>query len=140
MPPTFLILSRDNAAAYEPGRKEVCISISDPSDLPVPFSPKFAAVLRLSFSDIGEATRLHRAGDVLFDAEHAKRTIEFIKRWNAVDQIVVHCRAGMSRSPAIALAICDLQHWPVEDLERRFPGWNKWVRREFGRVSRQTST
>lgn len=136
MPPSFLVLSRANAAIYEPRGTEVCISISDPGDLPLPLSPRFKSVLRLTFSDIGEASRLHRPGDRLFGAEHAMQTIEFIARWHDVEQIVIHCTAGMSRSPGLALGICELQRWPVEELERAHPSWNRWVRKEFVRVGR----
>ena len=138
MPPRFLVLSRENAAAYEPVRTEVCISITDPRDLPVALSARFQAVLRLSFSDIGEATRLHRDSDVLFAPEHAARIMDFVRRWADVDQIVIHCTAGISRSPGVGLGICELQGWPVEELQRKHPAWNKWVRKELVRAGRET--
>ena len=134
MPPRFLVLSRDRATAYEPRRSEVCISITSPHDLPARLSPKFKAVLRLTFSDIVNNPRVQRPWDVPFDAEHAGEIVAFISRWRDVDQIVVHCMAGRSRSPAVALGICDLQGWAAQELEQRHPLWNTWVRGELQRV------
>jgi predicted protein tyrosine phosphatase len=125
-PIEILVLSAVRAAAYEPSRREVCISITDPKSEPVPLSPKFADVLRLSFSDIVESIPL--STHQLFEDEHAAAIITFVDRWRDVERIVVHCVAGLGRSPGVALAIADLQGWPTGELERRFPMWNRWVR------------
>jgi predicted protein tyrosine phosphatase len=42
--------------------------------------------------------------------------------------VVVHCRAGLSRSPAIAIAIAELNRAPVAHLEKAHPLWNRHVR------------
>jgi predicted protein tyrosine phosphatase len=112
----------------------VCISITDPNTPPVNLSPKFADVLRLSFSDIAEPSPL--PFHVLFAPEHAQAILEFIDRWPHVDRIVVHCVGGLSRSPAVALAIADLRGWPVSALEQQSPMWNKWVREQLVRLGR----
>lgn len=137
MPPRLLVLSRQRAEAYEPGPSEVCISITAPHDSPALLSPKFKSVLRLTFSDIVGLTRIQRPWDVLFDAEHAARIIEFISRWRHADQIVVHCMAGLSRSPGVAMGICELQEWSVAELERDHPSWNTWVRQELVRTGKE---
>jgi hypothetical protein len=134
MPPRLLVLSRARAEAYEPRESEVCISITAPHDSPVRLSPKFKSVLRLTFSDTVGNTRTQFPWDVLFAAEHATHIIEFISRWRDVDQVVIHCMAGRSRSPGVALGICDLQGWPVQTLERERPLWNTWVRQELVRT------
>jgi len=134
MPPRLVVLSRERAEVYEPRRSEVCISITAPHDSPARLSPKFKSVLRLTFSDITGGTRIQRPWDVLFASEHATQIIGFISRWQHVDQIVVHCMAGISRSPGVALGICELQGWSVEELERDHPLWNTWVRQELVRT------
>jgi hypothetical protein len=128
-PIEILVLSASRAAAYEPSRQEVCISITDPKGEPVSLSPKFAGVLRLSFSDIVEPIPLptHQ----LFADEHAAAIIAFVDRWRDVERIVVHCVAGLGRSPGVALAIADLHGWPTRELEERFPMWNRWVRQQL---------
>lgn len=120
------VLSRDAAEKYEPRGIEVCISIGDPNAVPSKLSRAFAAVLRLTFNDI-EANPSE--GDVLFAAEHAGEILRFVQEWQHVDRIVVHCEFGASRSPGVALGVCDAVGWPVEELEQGFPSWNRLVRR-----------
>jgi len=119
------IFGRDAVEQYVPDRDEVCISISDPSAPPARLSPRFRAVLRLWFSDIVEATGPE---DVLFAPEHVSAIVEFMERWRSAERLVVHCHVGMSRSPGVALGLCDRLGWPVDELEQRYPFWNRWVR------------
>jgi predicted protein tyrosine phosphatase len=84
----------------------VVISItSTPSDVAaIPASPSLLGILRLSFADIEEPEP--DADLVLFDAEHARAIHGFVTKHRAsVERIVVHCDAGVSRSPAVAAAI-----------------------------------
>jgi len=123
------VFSRDAVEQYVPDRVEVCISISDPNVPPARLSPGFAAVLRLYFSDIVEAVSPE---DVLFAPEHAAAIVEFMDRWRDAERLVVHCHVGASRSPGVALGLCDRLGWPVEELEQRYPFWNRWVRQTLG--------
>jgi predicted protein tyrosine phosphatase len=124
--PRVVVLSAARAAEYEPQDAAVCVSVGDPDQPDVPLSPRFASVLRLKFSDIVEDSGL--PSDVLFDRSHARTLLEFLDHWSRVDTVVVHCRAGLSRSPAIAIAIAELNGDRVADLEREHPLWNKHVR------------
>jgi predicted protein tyrosine phosphatase len=126
------ILSRIKAEAYEPSGREVCISIRDLDDAEATLSARFVAVLRLAFSDIDEPSA--DPSEVPFHEDHAKQVTDFVGRWMDVDRIVVHCLAGQSRSPGIALGLCELFSWETGDLEERYPYWNPWVRRELVRV------
>jgi predicted protein tyrosine phosphatase len=123
--PDFLVLSRDEAERYEPGKSEICISIADPEADPAQLSRRFAAVLRLNFTDIIE---MGEPSDVLFSQDHARAIREFIDDWPDATRIVVHCHAGMSRSPGVALGLCDIRGWATAELERSHPGWNRLVR------------
>ena len=125
--PELVLLSRDRAEAYQPSGVEICISITDPNASDIALSPEFADVLRLQFSDIAEAGG---AKDVPFGPEHAERIVAFVARWPQAERIVVHCVAGVSRSPGVALGLCDLHGWPAaRDIERAKPFWNSLVRR-----------
>jgi hypothetical protein len=130
--PDILILSVARAEAYQPHRTEVCISITDPKASPARLSANFKAVLRLSFTDISEPTEhpLH----VRFGAEHAQAILDFIDEWRDVDRIVIHCVAGLSRSPAVGLALSELRGWPLERVNADYP--NPWVRSELVRIGR----
>ena len=72
--PSILILSVGRAEAYQPHRTEVCISITDPKASPARLSPKFKAVLRLSFTDISAPTE--HPSHVRFGAEHAQAILD----------------------------------------------------------------
>ena len=123
--PEIVVLSRENAEQYEPSQREICISISDPSAQPARLSPRFLSVLRLWFSDVVES---EDPADILFALEHATSISEFLEAAPDVDRIVLHCNMGVSRSPGVALGLCDLNGWATAELERKHPGWNRLVR------------
>jgi predicted protein tyrosine phosphatase len=121
----FRILSREAAERYDPQGAEICISISDPDAPPAQISAGFLGVLRLAFSDIVAA---QVPADVLFASEHAAAIVRFLEQWPRAKRLVIHCHAGVSRSPGVALGICDRLGWPAAELEVGYPGWNRWVR------------
>jgi predicted protein tyrosine phosphatase len=123
--PEFIVLSRENAEAYEPRGKEICISISDPDAPPADVSSRFAAVLRLNFDDV---TERGEPSDILFAEGHALEIRRFLDSWPGAERVMVHCNAGVSRSPGVALGLCDLGGWATAELERSHPGWNRLVR------------
>jgi predicted protein tyrosine phosphatase len=123
--PDFVVLSRENAEAYEPGNNEICISISDPDAEPAGVSDMFEAVLRLHFDDIIES---RQSTDILFAANHARSIAEFLDKWPNAARVMVHCNMGVSRSPAVALGLSDARGWATAALERSHPGWNRLVR------------
>jgi predicted protein tyrosine phosphatase len=123
--PDLVVLSREDAEFYEPGPNEICISISDPDAPPADVSPQFAAVLRLNFDDV---TERGADSDILFAADHARAIVDFVDLWPDADRLVVHCNMGVSRSPGVALGLCDAHGWATATLERSHPGWNRLVR------------
>jgi predicted protein tyrosine phosphatase len=123
--PDLVVLSREDAEFYEPGPNEICISISDPDAPPADISPRFAAVLRLQFDDVIEQ---RASSDILFAADHARAIVAFVDLWPDADRVIVHCNMGVSRSPGVALGLCDARGWATAALERSHPGWNRLVR------------
>ncbi|MDP9205231.1 MAG: hypothetical protein M3P12_07210 [Gemmatimonadota bacterium] len=123
--PEFVVLSREDAELYEPRGTEICISISDPEASPARIASGFAAVLRLNFDDV---TERGEASDILFAEDHAGEIREFLDSWPNAERVMVHCNAGVSRSPGVALGLCDLRGWATAALERSHPGWNRLVR------------
>jgi predicted protein tyrosine phosphatase len=123
--PEFVVLSREDAERYEPRGKEICISISDPDAPAARVSSRFAAVLRLNFDDV---TERGEESDILFAEEHAREIRDFVASWPSARRVVVHCHAGVSRSPAVALGLCDTHGWATAALERSHPGFNRFVR------------
>lgn len=88
----------------------VVISITDPGSRPARIQRPagFRDVLRLQFHDAMPVKGFTLPADiVLMNEDHAKLIWEFVKQWQeTVETIVVHCEQGMSRSPAVAAAIC----------------------------------
>ena len=123
--PEFVVLSREDAERYEPRGNEICISISDPHAPSARVSPRFAAVLRLNFDDVIERGE---PSDILFVQDHARKITKFLDEWPNAERVMVHCNAGVSRSPGVALGLCDLRGWATAALERSHPGWNRLVR------------
>lgn len=121
----MVVLSREEAERYEPREREICISIADPDAEPAHVSNRFAAVIRLHFTDVIERGE---PADVLFSADHARAIREFFDAWPDATRVVVHCNAGVSRSPGVALGLCDIRGWATAELERSHPGWNRLVR------------
>lgn len=82
-------------------------------------------MLRLNFDDVIERGE---ASDILFVEDHAREIRKFLDDWPNVERVMVHCNAGVSRSPGVALGLCDLRGWATAALERSHPGWNRLVR------------
>lgn len=120
-----MVLSREEAERYEPSLKEICISISDPDAEPADVSARFVAVLRLNFDDV---TQRGEPSDILFAQDHAGAITEFLDNWPDAERVMVHCNMGVSRSPGVALGLCDARGWATAALERSHPGWNRLVR------------
>jgi hypothetical protein len=133
-PPKLIVLSQVLAELFEPNGRAICISITDPGQPPAVLSERFDAILRLSFSDIRDDGPV--SGPVLFSRADAARVLDFVNKAAAAEIIVVHCLAGISRSAGVALALAELNGWPVADLEKGHPLWNPWVRAELLRAAK----
>jgi len=130
--PEIIVLSRQDAEVYEPRGREICISIFDPEAEPARISPGFASVLRLSFDDVIE---MGAPTDILFARDHATSIIHFIEAWPSAERVVIHCNMGVSRSPGVALGLCDMHGWATAELERSHPGWNRLVRSVMNEIA-----
>jgi predicted protein tyrosine phosphatase len=88
----------------------VLISIRDPDKrkVQIPRQPGLRDVLQLSFHDAEPAGNFKLPENImLMTEEHAGQVWSFVKKWEQeVGTVVVHCEAGMSRSPAVAAALC----------------------------------
>jgi predicted protein tyrosine phosphatase len=68
-------------------------------------NPMCLGVLRLSFPDAEVASELHAEAE-LFSREHAAATWSFVLQHRAtIERVIVHCDAGVSRSPAVGAAL-----------------------------------
>jgi predicted protein tyrosine phosphatase len=99
----------------------IVISVHDPDKRParVRKQPALRAVLVVAFDDAEEIPETAEPGEItLMSPDQAGQVIEFVRKHRPeVGTIVVQCEQGMSRSPAIAVALCrvlgldDRQFW-----------------------------
>lgn len=85
--------------------RHVMISVTDPKDAAdIPDRRTCQDILRLEFND---SYRFGEPGEkrVMFSEDQAEQIIDFVNKYRTkVPLLVVHCLAGMNRSPAIAAA------------------------------------
>lgn len=87
------------------------ISVSTmPDEFPVLSDENRVGLLQLSFWDVSQALRGMKSV-IPFTRYHSTQILEFVEEvWEQIDVLLVHCEAGMSRSPAIAAAIDKIYH------------------------------
>jgi hypothetical protein len=84
-------------------------------------------VLRLSFHDITPDTLDIESAYTLMSDADAQKIVEFVKKVAPeVEGIIVHCRAGISRSAAVAKWICSEYQIP---FNRHYDRYNDYVYR-----------
>ena len=108
------------------------ISISTPGTWEPHLAP-FSEKLVLEFHDVED----HDEPWVVFDNEHAATLVAFVERLLDAEKkwdVVVHCKAGISRSSAVALYIESVSQ--CEFPRRRFAGFaNRLVTKTLEAVS-----
>lgn len=108
--------------ALPPEEPHAVISITTTADdvAQLPDATSRLGVLRLSFPDADVAVADVTA-DRLFGAEHADRIWDFLDAHrDAITCLVLHCDAGMSRSPGVAAAIARVLHGDDTFFFRRY--------------------
>lgn len=109
-------MSRDTASHYRGVSPYAMISIITPKDAEAPLQddPSRRLLLRLAFSDVAPSADvtledLRRMGAVPYDAAMALEVRELVRLSGLllVEILVIHCDAGVSRSPSMALAIAE---------------------------------
>lgn len=99
-------MSRSRAASLIPNRTCALISISTPGKA-YPLGPRldgWFGVLHLDFHDIGTAVPLEDWLYISFREQQAHQAVAAVREWQAagVEDLVLHCDAGLSRSVAMA--------------------------------------
>jgi predicted protein tyrosine phosphatase len=98
----------------------VMISISCVNDAAtIPHREHCKDILRLEFDDVDRP--IEGMNVSLFNKEHANKILDFFEKWeNKVAWMIVHCDAGLSRSPAVAAALTRVQHRFDYDFWKRY--------------------
>lgn len=128
-------ISKADAEKIKPTERDAIISIREPAGM-VDLSSRWKHVLELEFHDADGNTDWTLPcytydTDVLFDEKMAKDVYDFVKGLPPeVENLIVHCHMGISRSAAIAIALHDTTHdnkIMVHGLRDRYMLHNKHV-------------
>lgn len=77
---------------------------------PILHAENRVGLLNMAFEDI-EFPRPTTPPELIFDTDKAQQILDFVaEMWPQVECFLVHCHAGMSRSPAVAAAIEHIYH------------------------------
>lgn len=121
-PMDFFVYSRGAIEVLPPHEvAHVIVSITTTPDdrAKLPVGKACRGVLRLSFVDADEPRP--DQPHTLFDRAQARSILQFVKQHrDAIERIVVHCDAGLSRSPAVAAAIAVCLDQSDEEFFRRY--------------------
>ena len=128
----LLIMDRWDAEYYNPSRETHAIRIHGPGDVEPSLSPLRDSPLYRTYAYyFDDSTPDNLAGgSLLFDRDIARKIIEdFSGNKDYCKDLLVHCMMGISRSPAVAIAlnkIFNLGH-DSDYIKLRFPYFNPWV-------------
>lgn len=115
----FEVLTRGYAEQFKSDVPWAAISITTEPPWPDLSEENRVGLLQLEFLDAEFVRPTHKwgAGFHIFDEDDAIQLLDFVKEmWPQVECFMVHCAAGISRSPAVAAAIekiyyGDDQYW-----------------------------
>lgn len=105
------VLSKKAAKEFESEGLWACISVCCPDDSFANVSRvKQLDLLQLRFWD-RDFARVSDDPEFVFNEGHAKEVWDFVeKNWDKIDELMVHCLMGQSRSAGIAAAISKVKY------------------------------
>ena len=137
-----IVCNRDEAEGFVFNKDMAVISIYTPSDTCAIINhPMKDQVLHLCFSDISNEKLIKRLQEgkpdlqysfVLFTKEQAEELLTFVDKMIAmgVTQFLVHCDAGLSRSPGVAVALNQIYNG-ITEIPYRYQLYNTTVYRKI---------
>jgi predicted protein tyrosine phosphatase len=95
------VRSAYNAGLFRCDRPWAAISITTEGDFPTLVEENRQGLLQLAFADTAALDRTDS-----FTASQAAELLDFVEQvWDRVEVLLIHCEAGMSRSPGVAAAL-----------------------------------
>jgi predicted protein tyrosine phosphatase len=81
----------------------------DPKEVRLPLNAHTLGVVHLQFHDLNDAAMAHveirdQYEAQCFNQDHARQILWLVKAFPTAERLIVHCDAGLSRSPAVAAA------------------------------------
>ena len=102
----FEVRSAYNAALFRCDRPWAAISITTEGDFPPLSEDNRQGLLQLAFADTADSDRPDAFTTVL-----ATELLNFVEEvWDRVEVLLIHCEAGLSRSPGVAAALSQIYY------------------------------
>ena len=101
------------AEAVVPPPKCGIISIKTPTMSEATLHEGWAAVLRLSFFDADDVKGENVLPGTVFDPEAARAILDYVEANAELEELVIHCDLGISRSAAVAILLGEYLGVPV---------------------------
>jgi predicted protein tyrosine phosphatase len=105
------------------------ISLQTPGDPPACLHADWTSVLRLAFHDADKP----ESDRILFSREMAQDIVSFLRANEHLDELLVHCDLGISRSAGVALFVRDALDVPAfrqgTPVDPRYSQYNRLVYR-----------
>lgn len=121
----IVVLDRFRAETFECELPWACISIADrEGEWPEIPDENRVGLLQVAFADITRPL----PGFVRFGSEEAHDILDFVgQTWPRIRVLLIHCNAGISRSSAVAAAVCRIRRQPAGRFLREPYVPNGWV-------------
>ena len=121
------VLSKVAVEGQDFGRNAFVISIVSPGNEHPKFTSEF--LLRCQFNDVREDLMIDSGITSAMNKGMAEHIVDVAMEHRDVETWIIHCEAGISRSPAVAIGLARyLKCTPTaKELERMFPCYNKHV-------------
>ncbi len=142
----IMILSHSRAAKFKANSKDKPIYLIRIFDAPrltvAPYAElKYPEQFQTIKSYIFDDSQFSDDERILFNDEIAERIItDFDNEAKDCQTLLVHCRAGISRSPAVAIALSEIFHLKtpeqIAEMKKQFSFYNKRVYNTLLRVSK----
>jgi len=153
-----IVYNRQLAETVEHKVPHVFISISTPKEdgpARLPTNSNTLGVLQLQFYDIDRVWDTRVGGTqpervvredverLMFQPHHAKAILAFVAAHPIASRIIIHCDAGLSRSPGVASALLKIFAGDDNEFFKQHSGLNRRVYRmildeHFGAVAGET--
>lgn len=120
----ILVMSKQKFIDFEPDSNMAAVSIRNPDDSDWKIPDGYVDSIISYFWDVEREDVCNRISCIT--DEQGKQLADFIKRTKGMD-LVIHCEAGMSRSPGVACAADCIRNFDGNKFNYSISGYDEFV-------------
>lgn len=103
--PKITVLAYDDLYEYIPSEKSILIRLHIEENEDLSFEKKYINILKINIIDEWDINN-PKFKNKLFTNEHSLEIYNFVTNYlSNIHEIVIHCKAGLSRSPSVAICL-----------------------------------